>query len=92
MPSVDRARDRNSADVQRFIECQIVLAPGLARKLTSAVPGSSEADASAAQLISATTPCGKIEVEEGPLQIAYRSFLAEALYHWTRATASSSFS
>jgi hypothetical protein len=92
MPAVDRVRDRNSEDILRFVECQVVLAPGLARNLVSAVPGSNEADNAATQLIAATSRCGVIEARGRPSQIAYRSFLAEAVYHWTRASASGQFS
>jgi hypothetical protein len=35
-PPVDQVRDRFSQDVQTFVECQVVLAPGLARKLITA--------------------------------------------------------
>ena len=92
MPSVDRTRDRNSGNVQRFIECQVLLAPGLARNFISTEPGSSKAEEAATQLVAATTRCGNIEAQAGPSQIAYRSFLAEGLYHWTRANASGQFS
>jgi hypothetical protein len=92
MPAVNRTRDRNSEAVQGFVECQVVLAPGLARNLVSAVPGSKAADEAATRLIAATTPCGAIEAQGDPSQIAYRSFLAEAVYHWTRAGASGQFS
>lgn len=87
-PPVDRVRDRTSQDVQTFVECQVVLAPGLARKLITARPGSPEADDAAQELIAATGLCGSFHTQGGPAQIAYRSYLAEALYHWTRATAS----
>jgi hypothetical protein len=92
MPSVDRMRDRNSEEVQKFVECQVLLAPGLARNLVIAVPGSREASDAATQLIAATGRCGTIETHGSPLQIAYRTYLAEALYHWTRASASSRYS
>jgi hypothetical protein len=87
-PPVDRVRDHTSQDVQTFVECQIVLAPGLARKLITAAPGTNEADNAAEELIAATKLCGSFHTQGGPVQLAYRSYLAEALYHWTRATAS----
>lgn len=88
LPPVDRIRDRTSAEVQKVVECQVVLAPGLARKLITAAPGSHKADNAAEELIAATSRCGVLRPRAGRLQIAYRSYLAEALYHWTRATAS----
>lgn len=91
-PPVDQVRDRFSQDVQTFVECQVVLAPGLARKLITTAPGTTGADEAAKELIAATGRCGSFHTQRGPVQIAYRSYLAEALYHWTRATASNRLS
>jgi hypothetical protein len=67
VPPVDEVRDRTSQDVRTFVGCQIVLAPGLARDLIAADPGSAKADEAAKELISSTTVCGSFRTQSGPV-------------------------
>lgn len=92
MPKVDGVRDTTSADVQKVIECQVVLAPGLSRKLVDAVPGSLESDRLRHRIAEATGRCGEIVAVGLTYEIVYRTYLAEALYHWTRVGIGNRFS
>jgi hypothetical protein len=84
MPKVDRVRDTTSGDVQTIVECQIILAPGLARKLIESVPGSAESDRLRQHVGDVTTACGTVVTADKRYELIYRTYLAEALYHWTR--------
>jgi hypothetical protein len=84
MPKVDRVRDTTSDDVQKIVECQIILAPGLVRKLIESTPGSTQSDSLRQRVGDVTTACGAIVTADKRYELLYRTYLAEALYHWTR--------
>ncbi|ANU08098.1 hypothetical protein [Paraurantiacibacter namhicola] len=80
--------DRNDPDVRalaRYTQCQVMVAPGLARKLILADHGSDEEKALREQIASVTGMCGTMEAKNDLAAVTYRSYLAEALYHWTRS-------
>lgn len=83
MPEVDRARDKDSEGIQQLVECQVMLAPGLARKLIRTTPGSNEEDRSRTAIVSASPACGSVDVPSTAGQLVYRIYLAQALYAWS---------
>jgi hypothetical protein len=83
MPDVDRARDKLSEGLQHLVECQVVLAPGLARKMIRTAPGSSDEDRMRQAIESASPACGTVNVPTVAGQLIYRIYLAQALYAWS---------
>jgi hypothetical protein len=83
MPKVGSVRDTTSGDVQKVVECQVVLAPGLARKLIESRPGSREDGEFRQRIADASVRCGTIATAGLTSEVVYRAYLAEALYHWS---------
>lgn len=83
LPDIDRARDKESQGIQHLVECQVVLAPELARRLMHTSPGSPEEDRSREAIIAASPGCGAVSAPSDAGQLVYRIYLAQALYAWS---------
>jgi hypothetical protein len=83
MPDVDRANDKDSEGLQHLVACQVVLAPGLARKMIGTAAGSSSEDRFRQAIISASPACGTVNVPTEAGQLIYRIYLAQAVYAWS---------
>ena len=92
MPKVDTRWDKQSAAVQHLVECQVILAPGLARKLMQTEPGSAAEDRSRAAIVSASQACGGVNVPSDAGQLIYRIYLAQAVYAWSLVGSPSRYS
>ena len=77
-PEIDGKADDH---MQTIIECQVMIAPGLARALFETAPGSSEAEPAYAELTEATKACGSLEVANAYSGVVYRSYLADDWVH-----------
>jgi hypothetical protein len=84
-PVSDGEKDETSVALTRLTQCQVLLAPGLARKLLDLEPDSAEEAAIRTQLAEGTSVCGQVEAKSDLAWLIHRSYLAEALYHWTRS-------
>jgi hypothetical protein len=92
MPEVDRKWDKESEGIQRLVECQVILAPGLARKLMKTEPGSSAEDRSRTAVAAASPACGTVNVPSDADQLIYRIYLAQAVYAWSLVGSPSRYS
>lgn len=92
MPDVDHARDKHSEVIEHLVECEVVLAPGLARKLVATAPGSSAEDRARQAIVSASPACGSVDAPTGAGQLVYRIYLAQALYAWSLVGPPSNYS
>lgn len=92
IPDSSGEKDAGARALAAFTQCQVLLAPGLARRVIEAKPDSADETRLRRQLLEVTPSCGSIKIS-GPLAgVTYRSYLAEALYHWTRSAAQGSLS
>ena len=81
----DEEKDETSVALTRLTQCQVLFAPGLARKLLDLEPDSAEEGSARSQLVEGTAMCGQVEAKSDLAWLIHRSYLAEALYHWTRS-------
>lgn len=89
-PASDGEKDETAVALARLTQCQVLFAPGLARKLLDVEPGSNDEEGFRSQLVEGTPMCGKVEAKSDLAWLIHRSYLAEALYHWTRSAGGSS--
>ncbi|WP_305096161.1 hypothetical protein [Croceibacterium aestuarii] len=75
--------------LSKHTQCEVLLAPGLARKVVDAAPDSADEEKLREQLAKETEACGEIEVDSKLAGLIHRSYLAETLYHWTRSNGDS---
>ncbi|MXO59576.1 hypothetical protein GRI89_08480 [Altererythrobacter salegens] len=73
------------AAFSRFTQCQVLLAPGLVRDLLGEDPASTGEKSLRGKLADATKACGNPIGSDEEAAVVHRSYLAEALYHWTRS-------
>jgi hypothetical protein len=81
-PDADDAPEGANAFYQRLAECQVAVAPGVARALLANEVNYGELEASYSQLVAATAPCGGESLEaDATTALVQRSFIAEAAFH-----------
>jgi hypothetical protein len=89
-PALEREKDETAVALTKLTQCQVLFAPGLARKVLDAEPDTEEETDIRARLAEGTTMCGRVDARSHFAWLIHRSYLAEALYHWTRSGGSSS--
>lgn len=77
--------DDGAARIVRFTQCQVVFAPGLVRSVLAEEPDSAAEKKLRVRLSEATALCGSTDLGAQEAALIHRSYLAEALYHWTRS-------
>src|SRR5690606_18457206 len=88
-PGTGREKDKTAIALTRLTQCQVMFAPGLARKLLHVRPDSEDEGALRKKLAEGTAMCGQVETKSELAWLIHRSYLAEALYHWTRSAGAS---
>ena len=91
-PDSDKVKDEGALQLARYAQCQVMLAPGLTRKLLEEKPDSREEKTLRDKLVEISAPCGRMVARTDLAGLLHRSYLAEALYHWTRSNGESSLS
>jgi len=86
-PDPTDLKDETAVGLTKLTQCQVLFAPGLSRKLLDTQPESKDEGAVRAKLVEGTTMCGQVEAVNDLSWLIHRSYLAEALYHWTRSSA-----
>jgi hypothetical protein len=84
-PGTGKEKDKTALALTRLTQCQVMFAPGLSRKLLDTPPESKDEDAIRSRLVEGTAMCGQVEATNDLSWLIHRSYLAEALYHWTRS-------
>jgi hypothetical protein len=84
-PAAEREKDETAKALAKLTQCQVMLAPGLARKLLDVAPETRAEVDLRGELAEGTALCGRVEAQSEIAWLVHRSYLAEALYHWTRS-------
>lgn len=84
-PGTGGERDKTALALTRMTQCQVMFAPGLSRKLLNTKPESKDEGEARTRLVEGTAMCGQIDATSDHAWLVHRSYLAEALYHWTRS-------
>jgi hypothetical protein len=84
-PGTGNEKDKTAVALTKMTQCQVLFAPGLARKLMDTKPDSDDEAALRGQLVEGTPMCGQVDAKNDFAWLIHRSYLAEALYHWTRS-------
>lgn len=89
-PGASAMTDETVLALTKMTQCQVLFAPGLARKVLDTMPESDAESESLEKLTDGARLCGRIEGKNHLATLVHRSYLAEALYHWTRSSGDSS--